>query len=57
MKSFRNQIKYIEYPIKVFEIITSLGGGELAKFLTDEALGYIEDKFADKGEKYLSRKT
>ncbi|MFW8589288.1 hypothetical protein ACOI22_00620 [Glaciecola sp. 2405UD65-10] len=55
-KSFRNEIQYIEYPLKVFEFITSFGSGEIAKFLTDEALGYIEDKFSDKGEKYLSRK-
>tara|TARA_B110000902_G_scaffold87072_1_gene103433 strand:- start:687 stop:1646 length:960 start_codon:yes stop_codon:yes gene_type:complete len=55
-KSLRNEIKYIKYPIKAFELISSFGAGEIAKFLTDEALGYIEDKFKDKGENYLSRK-
>lgn len=56
LKSLRNEIKYIEYPMKTFEIISSLGAGELLKLLTDEALGYIEDKLQDKGRKYLSRK-
>ena len=55
-KSLRNEIKYIEYPIKAFELISSFGGGELVRFLTDEALGYIEDKFKDKGEEYFSRR-
>jgi len=55
-KSLRNEIKYIEYPIKAFELISSFGSGELVKFITDEALGYIEDKLKDKGEHYLSRK-
>jgi len=55
-KSLRNEIKYIEYPIKAFELISSLGAGELAGFLTDEAMGYVEGKFKDKGEGYLSRK-
>lgn len=56
LKSLRNEIKYIEYPIKAFELITSFGSGEIVKFLTDEALSYVEDKFQDKGSKYLSRK-
>ncbi len=55
-RALRNEIKYIEYPIKAFELITSFGAGELVKFFTDEALEYIEDKLQDKGEKYLSRK-
>ncbi len=55
-KSLRNEIKYIEYPIKAFELISSLGVNELVKFLTDEALSYIEDKLQDRGERYLSRK-
>lgn len=55
-KSLRNEIEYIEYAIKTFELISSLGAGELVKFFTDEALDYIEDKFKDRGGKYLSRK-
>jgi len=55
-KSLRNEIKYIEYPILAFEMISSLGTGEILKWFTDEALNYIEDKFTDKGEAYLSRK-
>ncbi len=56
LKSLRNEIKYIEYPIMAFELISSFGAGELAKYLTDEALGYVEDKLQDKGENYFSRK-
>jgi|GEM_PF-392443 len=55
-KAIRNELKLIEYPIKAFEIISSLGAGEIAKFLTDEAISYIEDKFEDSGKQYLSRK-
>jgi hypothetical protein len=55
-KSLRNEIKYIEYPVKAFELITSFGAGQITKYLTDEALNYIEDKFQDKGESYISRK-
>ena len=55
-KSLREEIKYIEYPIKAFEIISSFGSGEIVKYLTDEAVGYIEDKFQDKGGEYFSRK-
>lgn len=56
LRSLRREIQYIQYPIKAFEIISSLGAGELLKFITDEALGYIEDKLHDKGIKYMSRR-
>lgn len=55
-KSLKNEIKLIEYPLKAFEIISSLGAGEVVKYLTEEALDYVEDKMTDKGEKYLTRK-
>ncbi|WP_032094859.1 MULTISPECIES: hypothetical protein [unclassified Alteromonas] len=55
-KAIRNELKLIEYPIKAFELISSFGAGEIAKFLTDEAVSYIEDKFEDSGKQYLSRK-
>lgn len=55
-KAVRNELKLIEYPLKAFELISSLGAGEIAKFLTDEALSYVEDKFEDSGKQYLSRK-
>lgn len=55
-KAIRNELKLIEYPIKAFELISSFGAGEIAKFLTDEAMSYIEDKFEDSGKQYLSRK-
>lgn len=55
-KSLRNEIKYIEYPLKAFEIISSLGTVELAKVFTNAALDYVDDKLKDEGEGYLSRK-
>jgi hypothetical protein len=55
-KSLRKEIELIDYPIKAFEIISSLGTTELAKIITDEALGYIEDKTKDSGVSFFSRK-
>ena len=55
-KSLRKEIELIDYPIKAFEIISSLGTTELAKIITDEALGYIEDKTKDSGISFFSRK-
>lgn len=56
IRSLRREIALIEYPLKAFEIISSFGTGELVKYLTDEAMGYIEDKLVEKGEAYLTRK-
>ncbi|WP_372862888.1 hypothetical protein [Spongiibacter sp.] len=55
-KALRNEIEYLDYPIKAFEIITSLGSLDVLKLITDEALGYIEGKFSDAGKNYFSRK-
>jgi len=55
-KSIRKEIELIDYPIKAFEIISSLGSTELLKIITDEALGYIEDKTKDTGLSFFSRK-
>lgn len=56
IKSMQNEKKLITYPMKAFEIISTLGSGEIIKYITDEAIGYIEDKLSAKGESYLSRK-
>lgn len=55
-KSIRREIELLDYPIKAFEIISSLGSTELLKIITDEALGYIEDKTKDTGLSFFSRK-
>lgn len=55
-KSLKNEIKLVEYPYKAFELVTSFGSGEIIKYITDEALGYIEDKLTEKGQTYLTRK-
>jgi hypothetical protein len=54
--SLKNEIELIEYPIKAFEIITTLGTTELLKILTDEALAYIEEKTKETSISFLSRK-
>ncbi|AQZ93706.1 hypothetical protein ACFSB1_08055 [Halopseudomonas phragmitis] len=55
-KALRREIELIQYPLKVFNFISSLGAGEVARFLTDEALNYLEDKMTDVGEGYLTRR-
>ncbi len=55
-KALRDEIGYLDYPLKAFEIITSLGSLDVLKLITDEALGYIEGKFSDAGKNYFSRK-
>lgn len=56
IKSLRNEIQLIQYPLKLFEIISSFGTGEIVRYLTDEAIGYIEDKMVDSGKTYMTRK-
>ncbi len=56
INSLKNEIELIEYPLKAFEIVTTIGTTELFKIITDEALSYIEDKATGKGISFLSRK-
>ncbi len=56
INSLKNEIELIEYPLKAFEIVTTVGTTELFKIITDEALSYIEDKATEKGISFLSRK-
>ncbi len=55
-KSLRDEIELIQYPLKTFELVVSLGTTELAKIITDKALDYIEDTASDTGMSYFSRK-
>lgn len=55
-KSLKNEIELVQYPYKAFEFITTLGATDLLKFITDEAMGYIEDKCQDSAEKHFTRK-
>jgi len=54
--SLKSEIELIEYPIKAFEIISTFGSNELVKFITDEALGYMEDKIKDTSLEFFSRR-
>ncbi|MDE4455837.1 hypothetical protein [Psychrobacter sp. DAB_AL62B] len=56
VKSLKKEIQYIEYAMKLYEIVTTFGTTEIMKFLTDEAVGYIEDKLIEKGEEHFTRK-
>lgn len=56
INSLKNEIELIQYPLKAFEIVTTIGTTELFKIITDEALSYIEDKATEKGISFLSRK-
>lgn len=56
IKSLRREIELIQYPLKVFEFISSFGTGEIVRYLTDEAIGYIEDKMVDSGKSYMTRR-
>lgn len=55
-KALRNEIALIQYPLKMFEIISSFGAGEIVRYLTDEAISYMEDKMIDSGKSYMTRR-
>ncbi len=55
-KSLRDEIELIQYPLKTFELVVSLGTTELAKIITNKALEYIEDTASDTSMSYFSRK-
>lgn len=56
LRALRREIELIQVPIKLFHLITSLGSGELLRYLTDEALNYLEDKAQDKGLEFMTRR-
>ena len=56
VKSLKKEIDYIGYAMKLYEIVSTLGTTEIAKFLTDEAVGYIEDKLIEKGQEQFTRR-
>lgn len=56
LKTLRKEIALIQYPLKVFEFISSFGAGEIVRYLTDEAISYMEDKMVDSGKSYMTRK-
>lgn len=56
IRSMRKKISLVTYPFKMFEFISSFGSGEIARYLTEEAVGYIEDKLISKGHTYMTRK-
>ena len=56
IKSLRREISLIQYPLRVFEFISSFGAGEILRYLTDEAVDYMEDKLVESGHSYLTRR-
>ncbi|MFZ2289044.1 MAG: hypothetical protein WAV92_05170 [Halopseudomonas yangmingensis] len=55
-RALRREIALIQYPLRLFEFISSAGAGELARYLTDEAMNFIEDKLVDSGHDYMTRR-
>ena len=55
-RALRKEIELIEYAIKIFEVVSTFGSIELSKFITGQAMDYIEGKMSDRGEAYFSRK-
>jgi hypothetical protein len=56
IRSLRKEKEMIDYAIKGFDLITAFGGGEIAKFLLDEAISYVEDKVEDTSMAWFSRR-
>lgn len=56
IKSLRKEIELIQFMLEIAIFIKSLGTEELLKVLTEEAIGYAEDKLIEKGFQKLSRK-
>lgn len=56
IKSLRREISLLSYSYRMFEFVSSFAMGDLARYLTDEALGYIESKAVDHGYERLARK-
>ena len=55
-KSLREEVALIEYSLKLFEIVSTLGTTELYKWLTDQALDYLEDTMTERGQDYITRR-
>lgn len=55
-KSLKNEIELIQYPYRAFEMISTLGSKSIVQFLTEQALGYIEDKLEEKFENVVTRR-
>lgn len=55
-RSLKNEMELINNAYHLFEVITTFGVVELSKILTDEALGFIEDKMTETVEQTVTRK-
>lgn len=56
IRSLRKEKEMLDYAIKGFDLITAFGAGEIAKFLLDEAVSYVEDKVQDTSLGWFSRR-
>lgn len=55
-RALRREFGLLTWPLKAFELISSGGISDLAKWATDEAMGYLEGKAQDKGIEFMDRK-
>lgn len=56
IKSLRREMSLLSYSYRLFELVSSLAVGDLARYLTEEALDYVESKAIDHGYEKLARK-
>lgn len=56
IRSLRQEKEFLDYAIKGFDLITAFGAGEIAKFLVDEAMSYVEEKAQDTSLGWFTRR-
>lgn len=56
LRALRRELALVQYPIKLFKLVSSLATDELLKLLTAEALDYVEGKMLDKGLDQFTRR-
>ena len=56
MRQLRRQYRYIGYAVSAFNLVSALGTNEIVKYLTDEAIGYLEEKAQEQGYGWADRR-
>lgn len=56
MRGLRREFGYLGYAIKAFDLVSALGANELVKYLTSEAISYLEEAAEEKGYSWGSRR-
>lgn len=56
MRSLRKEYQYIGYAVSAFNLVSAFGANELLKYVTDEAVGYFEEKAQEQGFSWVNRR-